>query len=626
MKKTLLLSLVMLAFGALQAQWVNDPANNTFLSNTSADAGEIYLSTSPNGDIYVQWSQFGPNSWSPTLQRINVNGEPQWDNSGIHPSYHQMASWSQGFAMAATSDNAVVTCFSNKAGHTIAIKINADGTYAWGEQGLTLFEGHGNSRTELLAGDDGGVWALGTDINLGNTYLCYIEANGTTNPTITISDSSGKLCMFALLVPTDNGVFVVYEKESWAYTYYYEKEIWVEGYNKNGEAISTPERLMAAQTIGSSYRHYVVPDGLGGGYAYIWHPAIGDSFNTYVFHFNQNGATTIMNPNGIPVHVGDPNYMFLDACATVDPLNHDLLIAYIQTDSQFQAQCQLFVNRITMTGETPWGDGKLFLDNGTTPCTDLRIDAFEYGEGFSVMYNKDVDGTGYNTGIEAKGFDMGGNEIWITNMSSQGYPRAMCEYTTGFINGQNVVAWVNSSTGGLYGQNIDQNGEMGEITPPIPPDPCNPPTNFHGEYYAGTVMSGPMLSWDAPDPLPLHYHLYREGLREVIELDPEITSYIEEVDPGEYIYRLTAVYESCESIYALTESGDDYVLIEVPDHTMVSENADSPIVTILTIYTLNGQALKATSTENLSNGIYVIQGLTQDGKLVTRKTVVTSKL
>ena len=123
--------------------------------------------------------------------------------------------------MVATSDNAVVSCFATEAGHTVAVKINADGTYAWGEQGLTLFGGAGNSRTELLAGDDGGVWALGTDTDFGNLYLCYIEANGTLNPTITISDDNGMLCMFGLLVPNKNGVFVVYEKEQWAYTYFY---------------------------------------------------------------------------------------------------------------------------------------------------------------------------------------------------------------------------------------------------------------------------------------------------------------------------------------------------------------------------------------------------------------------
>ena len=62
------------------------------------------------------------------------------------------------------------------------------------------------------------------------------------------------------------------------------------------------------------------------------------------------------------------------------------------------------------------------------------------------------------------------NELWATVMSSQSYPRAMCKNTTGFHGGQNIVAWVNSSAGGLYGQNIGTNGEMGEIEPTALPD------------------------------------------------------------------------------------------------------------------------------------------------------------
>ena len=619
MKKLTTFIIALAAFFTAQAQWVGNPAVNTFLANTSADAGEVYLATSPNGDIYVQWSQFGPNSWSPTLQRINAEGVPQWDADGIHPSYHQMASWSQGFAMAATSDNAVVTCFSTEAGQTIAIKINADGSYAWGEQGLTLFGDFGNSRTELLAGDDGGVWALGTDYDSGSLYVRYIEADGTLNPTITISDFGGKLCMFGLMVPTDEGIFVVYEKETWAYTYFYEKEIWVAGYNKNGEAISTPAKLMDQQTIGGSYSHYVVPDGLGGGYAYIWHPAIGNAFNTYVFHFNNNGVSTITNPNGVPVHNPDPAYYYLDANATVDPVSHDLLITYIETDAEYQALCRIYVNRITTTGMTLWNDGIVVLDNGTNPCTDLLIDAHPYGTMFSLIYN---EGNYQNT-VKAKGFDMNCQELWATTISSQAYPRAMCENTTGFAdNTQNVVAWVNSTgsgSGGIYGQNIGWDGTMGEnITPPTPPTPCYPPTNFQGEYVYTSNMFGPMLSWDAPETTPLHYNLYCEETKEVIEIDAEYTSYFMEKEPGDYIFRLTAVYDDCESNYALTPDNDDYVLIEV---TSVSENEYEAIVNITEIYNVNGQRINSRNINELSSGLYIVKGVTENGNTVIRKII-----
>ncbi|MBO4567723.1 MAG: T9SS type A sorting domain-containing protein [Bacteroidales bacterium] len=625
MKKFYILIIALAFVATANAQWVNNPATNTYLVYANETAGEVYLATdNSNGDIYMQWCTGATNGWSPTLQRISAEGIPQWGNQGLHPSHHTLPSWSQGLAMAVTTDHAVVSCFATDNGQTVAIKINADGTYAWGEQGLTLFGNNGNSRTELLAGDDGGVWALGTDIDNGNMFIRYIEADGTMNPMITISDTQGGMCMFGLLVPTDNGIFVVYERETWAYTYYYNKELWVAGYNKNGQAISTATKLMDPQIIGGSYTHYVVPDGLGGGYAYIWHPAIGDAFNVYVFHFNADGISTFQEPDGIPVHSANPYYYYLDANATVDPRNHDLIITYHVTDAEYQSLSRIYVNRITTTGYKPWGDGLLVLDNGTEFCSDYMIDSFEDGSGFSIIYNRAAPGSYINSIIDAKGFDMEGNELWMTNMSSQDCMRSMSENSTGYHNGQNIVAWVNQSSGGIYGQNIGWNGGMGpNITPTPPFNPCYPPTDFQGETYYNpeTGISAAVLSWTAPDPLPLHYNLYVEGLKEIIEIDAENTSYYLEEEPGDYIFKLTAWYEDCESDFALTPGGDNYVLVEIPIHQSINENEYENIVDIIEIFNINGQHVNTLNINELNQGIYIIKGVTETGKTVIRKMI-----
>lgn len=616
MKKLLLLFVSLFAFTALHAQWVDDPATNTFIVNTSDDAGEVYLSTDPvSGYTYVQWSQFESNGWVPKAQCLDFEGRPQWGADGLQPAAHYtLASWSQGMAMVATTDNAMVSCFSTEAGHSVAVKINADGSFAWGQDGLTLFNGAGGSRTELLAGDDGGVWAMATDLT--NTYLCYIDANGTKHPTITISDDNGKICTFGLMVPAPDGnVFVVYEKEQWAYTYYYQKDVRVVGYSKDGTQLSEDIQLMEPQTMGGSYIHYVVPDGLGGGYAYIWHAGSG-AFNTYVFHFDANGVSTIHNPNGIPVHSDDPDNYYIGAYATVDPVSHDLIIAYEQTDDATQNQSRIYVNRISTSGERLWDEGLLVADYVGSTYTDILVDAFENGGGFSIIY---AQGNGYNNVVNAIGMDDYGDEIWNTTMSSTYYPRAICENSTGFFQGQNIVAWVNSNNGGIYGQNIGIYGEMGAITPPTPPDPCYPPTNFTGEYVYSDIMYGIEVSWDAPESTPLHYNLYYDGLKEVIEIDPEYTSYFQEMGPGNYTFRLTAVYEDCESEYASTPSGDDFLQIEV---TAVGEFSDETLVTVMKVYTLSGQLLRNAKPEELSSGVYIFQGLTRDGRLVTKKYTV----
>jgi len=602
------------AFVTLRAQWVDDPMHNSFIAYCSDQAGEIYTATDPvSGYTYVQWTTGSSNGWAPWLQCLDFDGTPLWGEDGIHVTTPNLTSWSPGYAMAATNDGGVVSMFRTADAHHYAVRINADGSFPWGEHGIMLFDGLGGDRSEIMAGNDGGVWALGTDMDY--SYLQYVYPDGTLGQLITLGDGNVDYA-FGLMVPGPyNTVFVVFEKESWAYTYYYEKEIWVVGFSPEGGQIGPEVQLMAPYTMGGSYAHYVVPDGANGGYAFMWHAGIGGSFNTYVFHFDELGNSTIADLNGCAVHSTDPANYYLDAYGTVDPVSHDLIIAYTQTDSYYQSESRIYLNRITSTGERLWDEGILVADNTGAYYSEVKVDAFEDGSGFSIIYKQD-------NVVRGKGYDMDGNLLWEKVISATNYTKTFCDNSTGFHMGQNVVAWINSSSGGLYGQNIAPDGSMGPVEPILP---CLAPSNFQGDYYYDeeTGAFGAMLAWDAPAAQPLHYNLYRfepiDGTRVVIEIDPDFTSYFDEVEQGTQIYQLSAVYEDCESDYALTPDGADYLEIYI---TGIPENTNDEIVNVMRIFNANGQTLTCKSLDNLSAGIYILQGLTEDGRMVSRKVMV----
>ncbi len=621
MKKLIVFVFALTAMITVKAQWVDDPATNSLLANASSFGGEILLSTNEDtGDTYVQWNSGGSNGWGPTLQRLTFDGTPQWGADGIRITSHEFSSSSEGVAMCATTDDAVVSCFANYDGQTIAIKINADGSYAWGEHGVELFDGMAFSRAEVIAGDDGGVWALGFDYH--KLYLQYIKAGGGLYPTITVAAEGYNVQYGQMTLGVGNSVFLTYEKcGSGLYT---DKEIYVVGYTREGEQIGPEVQLMASQTFQVTYLHHVVPDGMGGGYAYLWHPGIGGAFNTYVFHYDANGVNTIHNPDGIAVHSMDPANFYLDAYATVDPVSHDLIIAYIQVDSYVQSNDRIYVNRITPTGEKVWDDGIMVADYHGVPYGNLRIDAFEDGSGFTLVCEKASASNDFNSTVEAIGFDMECNQIWSKTLSSTIYSRAMCENSAGFHLGQNIVAWVNSVDGGLYGQNISPDGTMGQIDPVYPVE-CLAPQNFDGQYVYNEEDQtfGALLTWEAPETQPLWYQLYitmPDGNIITAEIDPTETEYFHEMTVSAIlIYRLKAVYEYCESDYALNPNGVDYVVVDV---TSIPENTDEEIVTVTSIYNAHGQAIAERSLEELNTGLYIIQGLTNDGKMVSRKIVV----
>ena len=606
----------------MPAQWTDNPTRNTFIANCNHNAAEVYVSTDKTtGDTYVQWHYQGENGWSPWLQRLNAEGVPQWPYEGIHVTTPDFATWSPGYAMTAVEGGAV-TVFRTLGPHHWAVKVNADGTFPWGEHGIMLFDGEGGGRSEVLStydfNHDHGIWALGTDMD--NSFLQYINADGTLRPKITISDPTKK-CTNGVLIPAENGVFVVYAKQTLQGYTNYNKEIYVAGYNKNGEQTVPETLLMGLQTVGASYIHYAIPDNHGGAYVYQFHNGIGGVYNTYVSHFDANGTPTISDPNGIAVHSPDYNNYYTNAHATVDPLGLGLFIVYLQKDAVSQSQHRIYVNRITESGEKVWGDGILVADNTGQSYSDIRVDAIDELYGFAVIY-----GTGQGT-IEAAGYNLDGEPLWNTTMSSTSYNKTISENTSGYHWGQDIVTWINRDTGDLYGQNIDWNGSLGDITsPPPPPIPCCfDPTDFDGAYVYDeqTGVFGAALTWVPGDDIPLHYNLYREQLgrdsREVIEVDADATSYFDEVVPGDYRYRLTAQYEDYESDYALTPWGDDYLLITV---TSTPDNTGEEIVTILKAYTLNGQMIRNANLGEMSRGVYIVQGWTSNGKWVTQKIII----
>lgn len=621
MKKLFFLVISLVAMLTAKAQWVDDPATNTFLANCGPDDGELYMATNPStGDTYIQWEGFGTNGWSPTLQRITFEGVPQWGDDGIHIGGHEFSSMSEGVAMTTTTDGCVVSCFATYDGFSYAVKIDPDGNFVWGEQGLQLFGGLGFSRTELTAGDDGGFWALGFDYQ--NLYLQYVGADGTLGPTTTISDSGGYKCMYGqLTLSLNNNVLLTYEKVGSGF--YTDKELYVVAVTPDGTILNPASLLMSSQTFQSTYIHKAVADGMGGGYAYIWHPGIGGAFNTYVFHFNEFGVSTISDLNGISVHPTDPSNYYLDAYATSDPVSHDLIIVYEQTDAATQSQSSVYMNRITPTGEKLWGDGINVAGNVGVNYSDLFVDAFEDGSGFMVSYTVNMSGL---SSVFAIGYDMQGDQLWAKNISIGTYNRTMCDNSTGFHLGQNIVAWVNGSNGNVYGQNIGPDGTMGPIEIP---EPCLAPSNFEGSYVYNSEDQtfGALLTWDAPETQPLWYNLFislPDGNTIHASIDPTETEYYHELNVSATItYRLTATYEHCESDYALTPDGEDYVIVEV---TGIEENTNNNIVTVLNVFNMSGQRIQANNMDELNTGVYIIQGLTEDGRLVSRKMVVDRTL
>ena len=475
MKKLSLLFMAMVASFALQAQWTDNPAQNSIIAvnDTTQDhvvAGIYTMTDAVTNDTYVQWESFShDNGMAPAIQRLTPDGTPQWGEGGIRFNQFNFMNVTANIPLAITTDHDVVSCFVTADSVTVALRFHPDGTYAWGEQGITLFGGNGDKRTDVIAGKDGGVWALGSDER--NIYMQYVNADGTLNPLITLEPDNDTIqYMFGhLVLRDDNSVFVIYE-HNWlqpgSYSDWGTKEIHLTGFAVDGTQTISDIVLMQSVDCVLAYRHSVEPDGLGGGYTYI--SLAGDTLNhnfqVYVQHFDANGSSTISDPYGANVHSSDPNHLYLDPYVSIEPVTHDLLIAYLQTNTQWRNH-KVYANRITATGERIWDEGVLVYEAEgeqyglSAPC----ISAFEDGSGFAVTYFRlDEIGDTKRYTLEAAGYDMNCNVLWSKQLCSNNIAKTLPETISGFKNGQNIIAWGKLDKNLIYAQNFGVDGTMGQ--------------------------------------------------------------------------------------------------------------------------------------------------------------------
>lgn len=182
-----------------------------------------------------------------------------------------------------------------------------------------------------------------------------------------------------------------------------------------------------------------------------------------------------------------------------------------------------------------------------------------------------------------------------------------------------------------------------EIADPEPPVlPCNAPRQLR----RADPMNVARIAWDAPEerePDSYTVVIVNNISQETTEVtgitelfyEEEIT--VEEMDNS---YKVKAVYEECESEFALTPSGDDFVNV---NNLSVAENQVNTVVypnptngqltieadhmTLVSVYDLVGQCVMWVSADTeplvldmsqLQNGVYMIKVETREGSAMQR--------
>ncbi len=180
-------------------------------------------------------------------------------------------------------------------------------------------------------------------------------------------------------------------------------------------------------------------------------------------------------------------------------------------------------------------------------------------------------------------------------------------------------------------------------TPPVPPVlPCNAPTNLRRE----DPMNMAHIAWNVPEerePDSYTVIIVNNLTQETTEVTGVTETFYEEaitIEEMDKSYKVKAVYEECESEFAQTESGEDFININnlsVPESLMNVVLYPNPTTGLLTVeqeglisvevYNLVGQCLlhedvaESNATldmSSLQNGVYMVKVNTNLGSVMQK--------
>ena len=124
------------------SQWSTDSGINNPINTLSGEQAIPKIATCPNGDTYIGFFSYEEGNYDVRLQRLDAQGNIQWDENGIMVSDHPQMSWLTDWDMTADNDNYAILAFQdirNGGNNNVVVyRISPEGDFAWGEDGIAL--------------------------------------------------------------------------------------------------------------------------------------------------------------------------------------------------------------------------------------------------------------------------------------------------------------------------------------------------------------------------------------------------------------------------------------------------------------------------------------------------------
>jgi len=463
----------------LFAQWSSDPSVNLQVCDVSGDQALPKVASTTDGGCYISWFDNRNGSYAVYLQRLDSQGNKKWDTNGLLISDNAQNTSLVDYSIGIDNQNNAIVTFTdirdNDSLHAFAYLIDTSGNFLWGANGIRL-SGAGDFQanpvvTETSDGYYVFAWIVASDTQ--KIALQKISLSGQkmwgTDPVIYASGTAENYTN-PKIVPSDNGSVIVVHQGQTGPFYASVVHLYAQKFDSNGNTVWGAGGV-AIQNLGS-IPFYDVPvaisDGNNGVFAAWYDDRDGNSiFSSFAQHITYNGTITFP-ANGAEVSTLSSMH-HLDPTLAYNSSTHELYEFWME-ETPLQDQFAVYGQKFDATGTRQWTDYGMSFTS-TTSNEMFGPYAQPTDTSVYVFYLEGGNAGGMNDAINAFMVNSSGNFSWTPNIADVSDPTPQKLHSVTTISSDMIakIVWEDTRNdgGGIYAQNINPNGALGNIILPV---------------------------------------------------------------------------------------------------------------------------------------------------------------
>ncbi len=474
----ILKSFLLLSFISINilSQWNSNTAVNTLVSDPTGEQSVQKLALCPDGSTYYSWFDNRGGSYAVYLQKLDVNGVPQFAANGIlvsgNPQNSSLVDWDM---IADNNNNCILTFTDIRSGGTInpfAYMISSSGVQMWGPNGIALSDSINSFQPnpKVVQTSDGNYvffWRIGSGPQ--KLALQKINAAGVkqwgASPIIWTSGTTENYDWPAI-VPSDNGsVIVMFSGYTGSFISPANYRIYSQKVSSAGTRVwnGTQDTVYSLGRVSGFYTPRLFSDGNNGA-VYCWHDDRNSVNLTTGYVQRKNSAGAIQFPvNGTAVSGNASNNHFAPVAAYM-PATGETFVAWQEANGG-QTQVGFYAQKINSSGVRQWGsDGIAIQSLGTDQVVAYTVMTKDTSA--IICFNQSA--AGGNNIIKATKMGTSGAYLWTGNIvtaSSITSSKIRLNSVINPANSNSILCWQDKRNdgGGIYAQNIKFDGTFGPL-------------------------------------------------------------------------------------------------------------------------------------------------------------------